>query len=1106
LVEISDPSESSCSSYSDSSSSSEESNPEGSSDWIEGNEDNEDSYGEEVSSSTCLVAADDVEEESKPRFKEWYVDSGASYHLTEDYSTLIDPEPADLTLTAMGDKTVKAEWVGKASLRYKYKDKWYCLVLPRVYYGRDFDHNLLSTIALAREAGIHTLLTGSDAKLISEGVQVASAPVRGRSYILKTKNYKTPRAMLVDFKKRTLKEWHQDLGHVSKSTILRMERDGLVRGMEVTKKNVHDDEDCIVCPAAKQTRSAQPKESSSPPKEIGSTLHSDGKGPIRPRAKDKSRYEYNIIDNASSWGEVFTLRKKSHIAKVLKEFIPRFEKQFNVKVKTLRCDRGGEYNSKKIRKFCASMGIEIQMTERRTSVSNGKSERFHRTVWNGVRSMLFSSDLPLTFWDEAAKYMAYILKRVSTRSNPGYKSPHEVLTGEKPSISHILRFGSKCTVAMPKGINSSLQKKAEEGFLVGIDEETKAYRVYVPRTKLIVVSKDIQNIRSKKLSQDPVEMSKTIAGTPEVTMNEVYPEEKFDLEDLKDGCAVQDVPPKATQAQDGDQNVRKSKRIAERKARGADSKVRSLIVAALQAYEEEKDLPKDIQEALVSVRRKEWREAAITELKALIKNETWEIVDRPSNINVIKCKWVFDRKWRPGELERFKARLVARGFTQRWGIDFWFTSSPVITSGGFRMLFKIAAQWGRPVQHLDVPTAYLNGELDSDQIYMEVPDGMDMVHDGDLSGKVLRLRKGLYGLKQSGRCWNQLINNFLLDHGFTRCRSEPCIYISKDGDVVIGLYVDDLLVLGQNEGAEGQIVQLLTEGFNTKNLGDAKYCLGIEIERRSVDGAYFLCQEKYVGDILKKFKHQDCKSVGTPMETSDVFFQNCQEKFDQETYRSAIGSLLYLSTCTRPDIAHAVGVASRFVSNPMVNHWNGVKRIFKYLQGTRNYGILMEPSDQDPMQVEVFTDADWAGDKGDRKSTSGLAVFVGGSLVTWLSKKQDSVALSTMEAEYMAASRGVQEILWFRQLLEELKELVDVRIILKCDSSSAINFMENDLLVGRAKHIDIRYHFIKDEIKNKLIRVKYCKTEEMVADILTKATTREIFEKMRMLMGMVMKN
>eukprot|EP00253_Pinus_taeda_P003351 PITA_03351 len=450
------------------------------------------------------------------------------------------------------------------------------------------------------------------------------------------------------------------------------------------------------------------------------------------------------------------------------------------------------------------------------------------------------------------------------------------------------------------------------------------------------------------------------------------------------------------------------------------------------------------------------------------KNNTWELVPRPKDKNVIGTKWIFKNKLNEnGEVIRNKARLVCKGFQK----------------------FKVF--------QMDVKSAFLNGDLE-EEVYVEQPDGFILGNDPKL---VCRLKKALYGLKQAPRAWYYRLEKYLHQQGFSKGSADSNLYIKIDNDklLILVVYVDDI-IFGSNEETMSQNFALVMQKeFEMSLLSELTYFLGLQIQQNK-DGI-FLSQTKYLKQILKKYGMEDLKPVCTPMVTGCSLSANDESAaVHQPTYRSMIGIFLYL-TGTRPDIMHAVGIVGRFQANPKETHLQIVKRIFKYLRGTQNYG-LWYPRDSD-LTLHAYTDADWAGSVDDRKSTSGGAFFMGPRLVYWFSKKESSIALSTAEAEYLAIASCCTQLLWMMQTLQYFQITCTPPISILCDNTSAINISKNPVMHSKTKHIPIKYYFLWEQVLEQKVKLEYVPPKEQVVDILTKPLPRETFEYLGQKLGVV---
>ncbi|KAJ0434928.1 putative RNA-directed DNA polymerase [Helianthus annuus] len=398
------------------------------------------------------------------------------------------------------------------------------------------------------------------------------------------------------------------------------------------------------------------------------------------------------------------------------------------------------------------------------------------------------------------------------------------------------------------------------------------------------------------------------------------------------------------------------------------------------------EIPTNTEQALQS---KHWKDAMEEEMRALEKNNTWKKCVLPSGKKTVGCHWVFTIKYKPdGTVERYKARLVAKGYTQTYEIDYSETFSPVAKINTIRVLMSIAANKEWPLHQFDVKNAFLHGELE-EEVYMEAPQGFT---NNFGEKEVCLLKKSLYGLKQSPRAWFGRFTFAMKNYEFRQSSSDHTLFLKQRNNLITCLiiYVDDMIITGDDYEEIAKPKKNLFKEFEMKNLGRLKYFLGIEVLRSKL--GIFMCQKKYVLDLLAEVGMIDCKPADTPMIVNQkLYMEEKAELADKERYQRMVGKLIYLSH-TRPDIAYVVGVVSQFMHQPQGTHMDAVLRIIRYLKGTAGHGILFRPNGH--LETQLYTDADWAGDKGNRRSTSGYFTLVGGNLVTWRSKKQKVVALS----------------------------------------------------------------------------------------------------------------
>ncbi|KAI3523163.1 hypothetical protein L1887_01220 [Cichorium endivia] len=499
---------------------------------------------------------------------------------------------------------------------------------------------------------------------------------------------------------------------------------------------------------------------------------------------------------------------------------------------------------------------------------------------------------------------------------------------------------------------------------------------------------------------------------------------------------------------------------------------------ALLAAISTNDEPKHFNQA---VRSANWREAMKKEIQALEQNGTWTLQELPKGKRAIDSKWVYKIKYKPnGEIERYKARLVAKGFTQMEGVDFHDTFAPVAKLVTVRTLLAVAVKRNWIIHQLDVNNAFLHGEL-HEEVYMKIPQGFEKGKEN----KVCRLRKSLYGLKQASRNWYQKFTSSLHVIGFKQSRADHSLFIFKNENSFVAalIYVDDVIIVGNDIQKIKETKSFLNEKFSIKDLGPLKYFLGIEVTRTR-DGMV-LNQRKYILDILEDSGMMGCRPSAFPMEQNTKLGKNDEDvRVDANKYRRLVGRLLYLQA-TRPDITYSVNVLSQFVTDPRQSHMEAAIRVLRYLKGTPGQGILL-PKEGKPNLV-AYTDSDWLGCPDTRRSRTGYLLLLGGAPISWKSKKQSVVSRSSAEAEYRAMATTVSEVIWLRWLLKELDLEQSGPTQMFCDNLAVKHIANNPVFHERTKHVEMDCYFVRERVESKEVKPIHIDTRSQVADLLTKA-------------------
>ncbi len=516
--------------------------------------------------------------------------------------------------------------------------------------------------------------------------------------------------------------------------------------------------------------------------------------------------------------------------------------------------------------------------------------------------------------------------------------------------------------------------------------------------------------------------------------------------------------------------------------------------SALAAKSSPHGEPRSFAEAMASPDKEKWYEAAAAQIRALIENGTWELVKLPAGKKAIGSRWVFRIKRNAdGSIERYKGRLVAQGFSQRPGIDYEETFAPTPRWNAIRAILALAALEDLELVSVDISNAFLNGTIE-EEVYMRQPEGFQ----SGTPDHVCRLIKSLYGLKQAPRAWHHRLNTVLTkDMGFQRVLSDHSIWVWTKGDVriIVPVFVDDMTLACKDKGAIERVISDLEKHFKLRRLGNTSLLLGVHIIRDRSKRCLQLSQRQYILDILNRHGFEESRMVKTPMDPglrlsskdAENITKDQQHELDGFDYRACVGELLYVAVCTRPDIARTVALLGRYNSCPGYRHMQGVKHLWRYLRATIDYKLTYQPDPAHPELFHSYCDADHGGCLDTGRSTSGYVVKMGTGAISWMSKLQTIVTLSTTEAEFVSACSAAQEIIWLRALFKELGYDVGAPSTLSIDNRSALSVAKNPQHHGRMKHLHLRFFWLREVVNDGKVKIGYISTNVMPADILTKS-------------------
>ncbi|KAJ9553923.1 hypothetical protein OSB04_017968 [Centaurea solstitialis] len=975
----------------------------------------------------------------------WHMDSGCSRHMTGIKSLLEDFKRFEGGHVAFGDNPTGGKISGKGKVS---KGK---MTFDDVYYVEQLRYNLLS-VSQVCDKKFGVFFTDTECLILAPGFKIDESQVMLRTprkdnvYCLDIEDASSLSSLNCLFLKAYVSEsslWHRRMCHMNFKNMNLLVKNNLVRGLPA--KEFSCDDHCVACLKGKQHKSSHKSKEVNTISSPLHLLHMDLFGPTNVMSIGKKSYCLVIVDDYSRFTWVYFLRTKDETSGLIKPFVTRMENKTNLRVKVIRSDNGTEFKNADLNSFCEEKGIERQYSAPRTPQQNGVAERRNRTLIEAARTMLADSKLPITFWAEAVNTACYVQNRV-------------------------LIFDSK----------------SDDGFLVGYSSQSKALRVFNNSTRIIEESDNVNcientpnipgsgpnwlfDIDSLTNSLNMSSAVNTGSGTEQIQETSppfvMFP---VPLTDTNDVCTTDETEP---DQQKEPENVEKSDDQKTEETSLSDNI--EVIPASDEGpqWDQEPEVNKAKQgyhkstighdffflsqtepkKALDAMKDPSWIEAMQEELLQFVLQHVWDLVDLPRGHRVIGTKWIFRNKTdERGIVIKNKARLAILGHK------------------GFK------------VYQMDVKSAFLYGTID-EEVYVSQPPGFE---DPKYPDKVYKLRKALYGLHQAPRAWYDTLSSYLLKNKFERAVIDKTLFIkrTKTDMLLVQIYVNDIIFGSTRDDMCKEFEELMHKKFKMSSMGELTFFLGLQVKQKA-DGI-FINQSKYVASMLQKFGMNDAKPASTPMETHKHLTADVEgEEVDVHHYRSMIGSLMYL-TASRPDIMFVVCVYARYQVRPKESHLHAVKRIFKYLKGQPRLG-LWYPNDSS-FDLVAYTDSDYGGANLDRKSTSGGCQFLGGRLVSWQCKKQTTVSQSTTEAEYIAASQCCSQVLWIQNQMQDYG-LSFLQTPIYIDNNSAISIVNNPVKHSKTKHIEIKYHFIRDCNEKKLIQVLKVHTDDQYADLFTKA-------------------
>lgn len=885
-----------------------------------------------------------------------------------------------------------------------------------------------------------------------------------------------------------IQTWHRILGHCNFEDVSRLEN--VAEGMKIRGKCDKSSLKCDVCIEGK-TVETRNKNADSKATEILALVHTDLCGPMDPTDRDGYRFTLAFTDDYSGMIWTYFLKTKSDTARATEKFLADVAPYGNVKI--IRSDNGTEYTGKEFQDLLRKNRISHQTSAPYSPHQNGTAERQWRTLFDMGRCMLLESKLPKKLWRFAVQTAAQIRNRCYCKRLG--ETPYGAFTGKTPNIAHMMVFGTECYAYKPD--KKKLDPRCEKGIFIGYDKYSPAYNVYFPQTGRVSKYRQVkpvsENVQLSTNDESDDDYDDTVST--EVPVKVEQPPASQPVSTEVTGESGSNIPSSSQSDSGGIRRYPDRERRPPNYYRSYQCKTEDVEneQEVDYFYRAVYEVPKTYTDAINSDRSQKWVKAMEEEMTSLKENETFTLCTLPKGKRAVGGRWVFTVKETPDQSDTFKARYVAKGYSQVEGIDYKETFSPTASMTSVRALMQIAVQNDLVLHQMDVKTAYLHAPIDC-EVYIEQPEGFEEQSETN-EHLVCRLNKSLYGLKQSGRNWNKLLHDHLMEKGFEQNAADNCVYVKQsDGEIVILItWVDDLLIATSSNDLMSEVKGMLAERFNMKDLGPLRHFLGIDFTQHK--GEVKMSQRRHIEKILKRFGMSDCKPRMTPCELKPEL-DGEGEILNVTGYREIVGCLIYIMTTTRPDLSWVVSKLSQYLAQPKQQHWDTAKQVLRYLKGTSDFELCYQHSDQD-LKLEGYSDADWASDSSDRRSTTGycFSLTSDGPVISWKSRKQPTVALSTCEAEYMALASAVQESMYLVQLLHGLdKNKHHTPVLIYEDNQGTIELSKNPVCRQRSKHIDVKYHFVRSAHVDGKVKIQYCPTEHMLADVLTKPLTKPKFE------------
>lgn len=1001
------------------------------------------------------------------------IDSGASIHITPYRDLLSNVRTTEpLTIYSANLTANQARLIGSMTVKLRTRNESESMLLiHNVYYGPWLNMSLISEGELTG-SGIKTVTEDGWKSLYRNDVEIGHVQKLRNLYVII--EHLAAQVQSAKVKTITLYDLHKQMGHISYSYLKQL----IKSHPDICTRKIIDwtEKQCIICIKSNLTRSPVPKQRTSPlAKSFGEHLHVDIWGPAPQQALGKISYVFTIVDDCTRWVTMLPLKTKDEAFVKYVHLTTELFTQYGIRVKALQMDNDSVFTSKEFTDYLRTQGTLPRKTVPHTPSQNGSAERAHGTVFSMVRANLESSGLPKVLWYHCVLYVTYVINR-SPRRAIKFQTPYFLRFGDHFNIDSMHEFGAHCIIYI-ENKNNKLEPRGERGRWLGFADASKGHLVWTGHR--IATARNIQFIDD---TSSPIEGEKSNNDNQEVEKEQPKP------------------------LQEERKNLRRNRKLS-RRARGLEYDETDINIAAfLTEFNHYMSAmvndPLTFKDAIKHPHAKQWLEAMNTEIKILEQRKTWKYEYPPKGANVLGTRFVYKTKLlADGSIDKFKARLVVQGYAQKEGQDFNANDlyAPVARMSNVRTILSWAASMDFEIEQIDVQSAYLYGELTDDEvIYLRPPPGN--IIPGIKSGQVLRLLKALYGLKQAGRRWYSKLHIILTKIGLTRSTYDAAVfYRVHNGQLVLVLFVhvDDITICGRNKELVTVFKKNLEKHVAFTDGGEIHWLLGIEIKRNRSERTIMLRQKHYIENIVNRFNFDKERSRKAPMETGLILTpagnQTESEKHFMKDipYMNMIGALRYAADSTRPDIAYPTGQLARYLNDPGVMHYNAAKHVFQYLKGTAENWLTLGGKSE--TQMNAYSDSDGMTTPGS-KPIMGCLFRLGQSTIHWSSKRANLVTISVTEAEITALAYATSEAIYLKNFVNEVLQTSHSPTMIHCDNMSVlaiINSEEEQNFTQRTRHFEYRKDFFIDRIKKRYISVKHVRTDDQLADILTKALSAD---------------